>query len=309
MAMNTRGGLGLRVISVTAAVAFAIAMGPAAAAQDQEVPAWPRAMHGPDDRLTTVILQRVRATLASAFDSKLPPIPLDDWLFVTLAPAVDVVRTQFADWSVTFCEDRRSAIPGPGPELCAEATVPISNEKHVRIVIAVAGLGGNSTPGREWLLTRPSVRDVYIERLKGLAAVDSLDVPSLGDLVKLLPLPVDEWPAIEFDTRITWTPERPAPGDTVRFSFWVGNTGKRSASRASVQVLVAPCCDNTEVRRDWFPEIPAGRWVRLDVDAALPEAMAMALMHVTLGPSLKPARPSTRTEKDQVVSILPPWAR
>jgi hypothetical protein len=78
---------------------------------------------------------------------------------------MESVRTPFADWSLSFCEERRDGhIPGPSPDLCAEIGVPLSLEKKAQIVLAVAQFRDRG-PGGEWPVIPPAVRDVFIESL------------------------------------------------------------------------------------------------------------------------------------------------
>src|SRR5580765_6123831 len=97
----------------------------------------------------------------------------------------------------------------------------------VQIVIKVAdAVRSGTTGGLRWRPTQPSLRDLYIERLKGTARLDSLDVPTLGSLAQMLNIPFEQWPTMEFESTITWDPPTPVPGDTVRFNITVRNTGK-----------------------------------------------------------------------------------
>ena len=143
-----------------------------------------------------------------------------------------------------------------------------------------------------WRPTPPSLREVYIERVKErFTRLDSLDVPKLSGLTDLLQTPFEQWPKVDFESQITWDPPTPRPGDTVRVSISVRNTGRRSADRAWVKILIAPCCDHhLEVRRDWFPYLAAGQSARADVEVLLPEGRALALVSVRLGPSAKKVR-------------------
>jgi hypothetical protein len=170
-----------RAVFVTAVTAFAIVAAPGTIAQGvRDIPWW-HELQGPDGPTQTFLLQTVQGMPASAFDPKLPAIALDTWLRVTLAPVIEVSRPQPVEWRVSFCLDPVSEIPGPGPELCAEGTARLSAEKTVQIVIVVADAVRSPTTDRpQWRPKRPTLRDVYIERLQGSTRVDSLDVPALG---------------------------------------------------------------------------------------------------------------------------------
>jgi hypothetical protein len=270
-----------RTVLVTAIAAFAIAVAPGTNAQDlHELPWWSEIVQldGPSQ---TSLFAKVQATPASEFDASLPAISLESWLSSTLSPVVEVVYPKLVDWSPTICLDRRSATPRAGPELCVEGTVRLSADRNVQLVIVMAEAARSATTGRpEWRMTRPSLRDVYIERLEGSTRFDSLDVPSLGALPQMLDTPFAQWPMVDFETTVTWDPPNPAPGDNVRFSISVRNTGRRSLDRAQVDIAITPCCANAAVRRQWFPRIAAGQSVSVGGTIYLPEGKAMGAVTV-----------------------------
>ena len=68
-------------------------------------------------------------------------------------------------------------------------------------------------------------------------------MPTLGALPQLLDTPFEQWPTVDFESTITWNPPNPAPGETVRFSISIRNTG---------QTVGRPCLDRTS----WI-----GRWL------------------------------------------------
>jgi hypothetical protein len=275
-------------IFVSAFAACVIAIAPSASAQDERP--WWSGMPGPDPRLEAGLLERVRETPASAFERGLPPIPLETWLFITLAPRAEVVRPRFVEWrGVFFClgyaSGENPSIAGPGPELCATGTVQFSAERSVKVVVKVADAVRDEL---RWRPIVPLLREVFIERMNGGTPIDSLDVPKLSDLPDKLELPFDEWPQLDFDTKITWDPPRPAPGQPVRFSLLVRNTGKRAADRAWITIQIQPCCDHRlDVYRNWFPKIAPGASVRVDWEVPLPEGRGGAIVTVKPGPSAK----------------------
>jgi hypothetical protein len=90
----------------------------------------------------------------------------------------------------------------------------------------------------------------------------------------------------------------------VRFSAVVRNTGKRSADRAWITILISPRFDShLEVHRDWFPRIAPGASVRVDWEVPLPDGVGGAIVSVRPGPSAKsiPFR-KTRT----AAALVPP---
>jgi hypothetical protein len=164
--------------------------------------------------------------------------------------------------------------------------VQVSADKNVHLVILVANAVRDVL---EWRPTSPSLKEVYIEHVQErFTRLDSLDVPELSRLEDLLHTPFDQWPRVDFESQITWDPPMPSPGETVRVSISVRNTGKRVADWAWVNILISPCCDNhLEVRRDWFPYLAAGQSARVDFEVPLPEGRALAHVDVRLGPSEK----------------------
>jgi hypothetical protein len=302
-----------RAVLVTGLTAFAITLAPRAIAQDLPGVPWWRQMPAIDGALQTSLIESVQRTPAAALDPALPPMPFDEWLFVTLAPVVEHLPPRLLDWSVTFCLDRRSAIPGPAPELCVEGSVALAADRRLRLEIAVAEAVRPRSTGRPyWRPTVPSLRDVYIERLNGLTPIDSLDVPSLsqGTLLRLRLLPFDEWPAAAFESTITWDPPHPSPGETVRFSISVRNTGRRSVDRVWISILISPCCPGTEARHEWFPRIAAGQSVRVEAEVPLSEGQALAMVSVRAWQGAKRVRESNGETRPTVASIgYPPSPR
>lgn len=301
-----------RAVLVTGITAFAMTLAPRAVAQDPSGEPWWRQMPGIDRALQASLIERVQRTSAAAFDPALPPIPLDEWLSVTLAPVVDQRPPRLVEWSVTFCLDRRSAIPGPAPELCVEGSVALAADRRLRLEIAVAeAVRPRSTGGAYWRPTPPSLRDVYIERLNGLTPIDSLDVPSLsqGTLLRLRVLPFDEWPAAAFESTITLDPPHPSPGETVRFSISVRNTGQRSVDRVWISILISPG-PGAEARHEWFPRIAAGQSVRVEAALPLSEGQALAMVSVRAWQGAKRVRESTGETRSTVASVgYPPSPR
>lgn len=298
---------------------MAIATTPSALAQDAPGPPWWHGLPLPDDPTEILLIQNVQRTPASAFDPQLPPIPFDAWLWVTLAPLVEFVPErvrrdrQLAEWRVFFCPDITSAIPhASSPELCVDGTVVLSAEKHARIVFAVADAVRGATTGRlRWRPKQPSVREVYLERLKNSVRIDSLDVPTLGALPQLLDAPFEEWPTVDFESTITWDPPNPVPGEKTRFSISIRNTGKRSVDRACIEVLISPCCANAgEVRHESCPRITAGWSVRTEIAVPLPEGRALAAVSVRPWQGHKMVRQSSADTPPTVVPVgYPPRPR
>ena len=266
--MITRCCLAGRTALVIALAAFVLGAAPSTIAQDAPDAQWWSAVPYPTQKAQATWLQYVQGMAASSFDPKLPPIPLDAWLFVALAPRVEVLRSRLVEWRVDFCGPyahgaNPSVVTAAGPELCAKGTVQVSAERNIQIVILVA----EAVPGAlVWRPTPPSLREVYIERVKErFTRLDSLDVPELSGLTDLLQTPFEQWPTVDFESQITWDPPKPLPGDTVRVSISVRNTGKRirrpglgqypdwtllpHASRDSPRLVPVPCGRSVGSRR------------------------------------------------------------
>ena len=93
---------------------------------------------------------------------------------------------------------------------------------------------------------------------------DSLDVASLSALDGSLRRPFEEWPTVDLKTEVTWSPRTPKPGEVVRFTFSITNVGRRDADRAEVTIYISMPLNNQDlkdIRRYWFPRVPAGKTV------------------------------------------------
>ena len=273
---------------------FAIAVAPSTFAQGG-VPSG-RIVELPDGPTWTALLENALTTSASQYDPKLPAISLEQWLWSTLAPVVEVPYRRLVDWRMLPCSDPRSETGDVFSNLCAMGTVKLSTDRNIQIVITVAEADRSITTGLVPLRpTRPSLRDVYIERVNGVA--DSFDVPTLSDLLPQLTTPFEQWPTVDFETTTTWTPPNPAPGDTVRFSIAVRNTSKRTADRAAIGILISRCCSKAkDVRHESLQYLGAGQVVRIEVAIPLPGGKAMVMVSVKPGPSYKVVRQSDRNK-------------
>jgi hypothetical protein len=259
-----------------------MAVAPRANAQDVAESAWWHALQAPQGPTRTALLESVQATSASVFDPKLPAIPLEKWLSLTLGPFVEVVYAELVVWQVRLCLDPLAQLMDSGSQLCVRATVALSEDRNVQLVFLVADSARGAAGGPpEWRPTGPSLRDVYIERLRNSRPFDSLDVPALGALSQLLNTPFEQWPMVDFETTVTWDPQNPAPGDIVRFSISVRNTSKRSVERVQVEIVIGSCCANATVRQQWFTPIAAGQSVRVDGKIPLPEGRALGFVTAT----------------------------
>jgi hypothetical protein len=141
--VTTHRGLAGRAITVIATAVFVLAVAPGTTAQDARDPIWWTKLPYPSAQIQAALLENVQGMPASSFDAKLPPIPIDAWLFATLAPRVEDLGPRLVEWRVEFCGGyargaNPSIVTATGPELCAKGAVRVSPERTVRIVILVA---------------------------------------------------------------------------------------------------------------------------------------------------------------------------
>jgi hypothetical protein len=254
------------------------------------------------------LVDRARGTPTTLLDPRLPEMTFAQWLYRALQLELARPYEYFADWSLAFCDERASAFPRAGPDLCVEVSVPVQDDRVVKVMIAVAeGQTVNGQTG--WQEIVPVIHDVYIERMEGpVHVIDSLDVGTLADLPERLRLPFKQWPTIDLKSAIVWSPKTPAPGDVVRFTIAVANAGRRDADRAAVSILIGiPQADGEElkeIRREWFPRVAAGTEQRLDISATLPRGDAMVSVHVDIK-TIKRAREINVKDNDSTAVLLP----
>jgi len=254
------------------------------------------------------LVDRVRGTPTTLLDPRLPEMTFAQWLYRALQLELARPYEHFADWGLSFCDERASAFPRAGPDLCVEVSAPVHDDKVVKVIIAVAeGQTVNGQTG--WQEIVPEIHDVYIERMEGpVRVIDSLDVGKLADLPERLRLPFKQWPTIDLKSAIVWSPKAPSPGDVVRFTIAVANAGRRDADRAAVSILIGIPQANgdelKEIRREWFPRIAAGTEQRLDISATLPRGDAMVGVHVN-SQTNKRVREINVEDNDSVAVLLP----
>ena len=82
-----------RTILVTVITTFVVAVPPSAVAR--QAPEFSvRELQMPDRLMQGALLENTQVTPASTFDSKLPPVALDAWLFATITPLAVTSRTR-----------------------------------------------------------------------------------------------------------------------------------------------------------------------------------------------------------------------
>lgn len=236
------------------------------------------------------LVQLVQNTSASSLDASLPLMPFFAWLQATLEPRLGAGGPGVVTWSLGFCDDRRSAIPRAGPDLCVDASARLGETLSVMISVGVAH-GQSALDGTtRWRLHDPVLHDAFLERHnQNLSQVDSLDIGALGDLAARIDQQDDKWPTVDLKTAVTWTPARWRPGDVVTFTIWVENVGKRDADRAAVSVLLGVAQDerSTEIRREWFPRVKANERIGFEVSTPLPRGDALIHVSAQPGPGRK----------------------
>jgi hypothetical protein len=270
----------------------------------------PRSVSGPLEA-ESFLVERVRNTPTSVLHSGLPPITFEAWLFSTLQRHLARAHEPFADWSLSFCDEPKSAVPRAGPDLCIHVKVPIVGERLVNVHVGVA-TGRTSVAGETvWKEIVPTVRDIYVERLDPERvleqhAVDSLDVETLANLESDIRQPFDQWPTVDFKSTVSWARETPQPDTLVRIRISVENKGRRNADRAAVSVLVSIPQENgehKEIRREWFPRIPAGTSASLELFARLSRGDAMIIVSTNTTHGFKRIRETNPGDNDTVGHI------
>jgi hypothetical protein len=152
---------------------FAIAVAPNTFAQSGAPSR--RTVQLPDGPTWIALLENALTTAASQYDPKLPAISLEQWLWSTLAPVVEVPYQRLVEWNMLPCFDPRSETGDlHDANLCARGTVKPSSDRNIQILITVAEADRSITTGLvPFRPTRASLRDIYIERVNGVT--DSLD--------------------------------------------------------------------------------------------------------------------------------------
>jgi hypothetical protein len=142
-------------------------------------------------------------------------------------------------------------------------------DRQLHVLVRVGEVDTHSAMPR-WRDILPEVHDIYINRLQEHATIDSLDVPSLSAIHARLVVRFDDWPTVDLKTTVNWTAL--APGTTARFTITVANVGRRDLDRALVNIYIAIPVNNEdlkELRRDWWPRIPAGKAVSFEISAQI----------------------------------------
>jgi len=111
----------------------------------------------PNDDVGAAILVHARTTPAVLIDQDLAPLTISEWL--AAATQLDPGGPPHPmSWSLDYCEDLKSDIPGPSPELCATATALLDDERALHLVLAVAPPAIMSDGNVRWLVQIPAIR-------------------------------------------------------------------------------------------------------------------------------------------------------
>ncbi len=261
----------------------------------------------PEDDIHAAILAHASTTPAVLIDPELAPVTLSEWLAAAtqLEPGG---LPHLVSWNLDHCEDLKSDIPGPSPELCATATALLDDERALQLVLAVALPAIMSDGNVRWLVQIPAIRKIRLT--VQTPRPDSLDIPSLRDLDSWLQLPHAKWPMVDLKVSIEAKPPRALPGDLVTFVIQVANTGNRDADRAEIHAVLGQCCDTNDRRYDWFPTIPAGHTATVQFAEHLPDGRAIvqatATTYVPGGPAVADRNPEDNDASIWVHQVTDP---
>jgi len=251
----------------------------------------------------------VQNTRASSFDRAVSPVPFDVWLISTLQGYRWARADEsFAFWALSYCDSPSSAFPLAGePDLCVEVSVPIIGDRKLQALVRVAVV--DTSKVASWRDIEPEMFDIHIVRMQDYAEADSLDVPSLSAIHACLAMRFDDWPTIDLKPAVSWTPTKPSPRTSVRFRITVANLGRRDATRAHVRIYIAIPLndeDQKELRREWWPRIPAGKAMSLDISATLGRGDATIVVDASAQEGPKRLR-EVNSEDSNVIAVIP-WS-
>ena len=104
------------------------------------------------------LVHRVKSAPVSVFSPGFPHIEFELWLFQALERHLQRRHEHFADWSLSNCDEPAKAVPSIGPDLCVEVSVPLIENRVVKIMMGVAtGHVVNGQTG--WQEIGPELRD------------------------------------------------------------------------------------------------------------------------------------------------------
>ncbi len=251
------------------------------------------------------LVNRVKRMPVSALDRRLPRIPFERWLREVLEAYVPYIRENFGAWGLSYCDEPAAAFPTVGADLCVEIGVDLLEKKSVNVIVGVAA-GSTSYGQTSWKEIAPVVRTIHIGRRDEKGDHDSLDVKTLSDLEAQARLPIEQWPAVDLKTTISYTPSRPSPGQVVRFTITISNSGPRDADRAHADIYIGipdEAQNMKEIRRDWFPRVPSGKTVSVDISATLGRGDATIIVNTTPHGVGLYARERNDTDNDAIAEI------
>jgi hypothetical protein len=131
-------------------------------------------------------------------------------------------------------------------------------------------------------------------------------VDSLSNLPSRVSLSFGQWPAVDFRSAVSRASGTPQSGNFVRFTISVRNVGRRDADRAAVSILLSIPQEpglSRDIRREWFPRIPAGETASIDISARVPRGDATVMVSVTTTAGFKRVRERNPEDNDAVVQF------
>src|SRR5262245_10638948 len=186
---------------------------------------------------------RAERVLVSELDASLPDVPIGEWMRSVVETTNEVI------WVPTNCPATHDDVETTGttPVVCVRAIAsrlagPDMNTRRrvplrEPIVSISIRLGTGNPRTGAWLLEPPRVEYAFIER-----ELDSVSVPRLRDLARLLSLRSAQWP--KSDLRVMPEDLRcdkrlPSPGDRVRCQATIRNRGSVDALAGISAALAA----------------------------------------------------------------------
>ena len=244
-------------------------------------------LHAPSNALSQDAsidhVRRAQAVPASALDPALPHVPLDAWLRKTIG------STARYEWTDGACAGPRDRDHAP-VRVCA-IVLASAADVAVTVSVQVAERGADEDKDRT---VNPRLHDVYIDR-----GSDSLTVDRLGDLVRFLPAPIEQWPKRDVTMQkgsVRCSPEEPVPGAEVTCSVTIANPGRTSVhARLFVDILPYPERAAAEVVK-----LAPRTWMKLRTTFTWPRDEGAT---VTLGVELNDRSPYRRVGEDERPTI------
>lgn len=133
-----------------------------------------------------VLLRAAQGANAALLDAALPTATLEEWLLHTLQTHIEPPWTMRVAWALEYCEHASTGVAASGA-LCADAKVPLAPDPEIAVTVRVR-VGRIGRTGAV-VAERPAMYEALIERKR-----DTLRVPRLSALPRLLQIPFEQWP-------------------------------------------------------------------------------------------------------------------